>query len=113
MVRFHEATPDMPWHADRPAIALYRKFANDSRLDPQLRGAARDAQQAIGALVVAHGESSGFAPFDGTDYRDATGPTVHFPINARQIDPWAPRITETHNRFFEETGAAAAERVLA
>jgi hypothetical protein len=113
MVRFHEATPDMPWHADRPAIALYDKIANDQRLDPRLRGAAQDARQAVRALVVAHGESSAFAPFDGADYRDAVGPTVHFPVSASQIDPWAPRITETHNRFFEETGAASAERVVA
>jgi hypothetical protein len=34
-------------------------------------------------------------------------------MSEKQIDPWAPRITETHNRFFEETHAAAAERVLA
>ena len=113
MVRFHEATPDMPWHADRPAIELYGTIAGDRRLDPQLRGDARDAQRAVRALVTAHRESSMFEPFDGSDYRDAVGPTVHFPVNAGQIDPWAPRITETHNRFFEETGAASAARVLA
>ena len=112
MVRFHEATPDMPWHADRPAIALYGKIANDARLDSQLRGAAQDAQQAVQALIITHGESSAFEPFDGSDYRDAIGPTVHFPVSARQIDPWAPRISDTRNRFFEETGAASAERVL-
>ncbi|HET9393679.1 MAG TPA: hypothetical protein VFO29_09215 [Candidatus Rubrimentiphilum sp.] len=113
MVRFHEATSDMPWHADRPAIALYGAIANDARLDPQLRGVARNAQRAVRALVVAHSESSAFAPFDGADYRDAAGPTVHFPVNERQIDPWAPRVTETHNRFYQETGAASAARALA
>ena len=113
MVRFHAATPDMPWHADRPALALYGKIANDNRLDPPLRSAAARAQQSVRALVIAHGESSSFEPFDGADYGDAAGPTVHFPVSGKQIDPWAPRITETHNRFFEETHAAAAERVLA
>jgi hypothetical protein len=54
-----------------------------------------------------------FEPFDGADYRDAVGPTVHFPVSAEQTDPWASRITETRNRFFQETGAASAERVLA
>jgi hypothetical protein len=103
----------MPWHADRPALALYGKFADDNRLDPSLRRAAARAQQSVRALVVAHGESSSFEPFDGAGYSDAAGPTVHFPVSEKQIDPWAPRVTETHNRFFEETHAAAAERVLA
>ena len=113
MVRFHAATPDMPWHADRPAIALYGTIANDPRLDSGLRSAAKEAQQAVDAMVIAHGESSMFEPFDGGDYRDAAGPAVHFPVSARQIDPWAPRISETNNRFFQETHAASAERVLA
>ncbi|HEV2261153.1 MAG TPA: hypothetical protein VGR69_02550 [Candidatus Rubrimentiphilum sp.] len=113
MVRFHDATPDMPWHADRPAIALYDRFANDTRLDMQLRDAAKAAEDSVRSLVIAHAESSAFAPFGNADYRDAAGPTVHFPINAKQIDPWAPRVTETHNRFFDETDAAGAERVIA
>jgi hypothetical protein len=113
MVRFHEATPDMPWHADRPAFALYGKIASDGRLDSQLRNAAARADESVGALVVAHGESSSFEPFDGSDYRDAAGPTVHFPLTEKQVDPWAPRITETRNRFFKETDAASAERVVA
>ena len=112
MVRFHEATPDMPWHADRPAIALYDTIANDARLDPQLRSSAKDAEKAVRALVLAHTESSAFGPFDGADYRDAIGPTVHFPATAKQVDPWAPRITETHNRFFDETDAARAFSAL-
>jgi len=113
MVRFHDATPDMPWHADRPAIAVYDAIAKDARLDSTLRGDALKAERAVGALVVAHEESRSFAPFGGSSYADAVGPTVHFPLNGAQIDPWAPRVTETHNRFFNETDAAQAERVLA
>ena len=113
MVRFSDATPDMPWHADRPALALYAKIANDERLDPGLRGAAANAASAVRALVTAHAESASFAPFGGADYRDAIGPTVHFPVTAKSIDPWAPHVTETRNKFFSETDAAAAERVLA
>jgi hypothetical protein len=113
MVRFSDATPDMPWHADRPALALYAKIASDDRLDAQLRGAAAGAASSIRAIVTAHAESSSFEPFGGSDYRDAAGPTVHFPVTKPSVDPWAPRVTETHNRFFTETDAAAAERVLA
>ncbi|HEX5274432.1 MAG TPA: hypothetical protein VFW34_04085 [Candidatus Rubrimentiphilum sp.] len=113
MVRFSDATPDMPWHADRPALALYSKIANDDRLDAQLRKEAANAGTSIRALVTAHAESASFEPFGGSDYRDAIGPTVHFPVTKRSVDPWAPRITETHNAFFTETDAAAAQRVLA
>ena len=113
MVRFAEATPDMPWHADRPAPALYAKIANDGRLNTQLRRAASAAESSVLALVIAHGESGLFAPFGGSDYRDAIGPTVHFPVTKNSVDPWAPRITETRNTFFAEADAAAAERVLA
>lgn len=113
MVRFPEATPDMPWHADRPAVALYDALANDSRLDDALRGAAKNAAHDVASLVLAHQESRDFQPFDGSSYADAAGPTVHFPVNAKQIDPWAPHVSETHNRFFAATDAAAAERVVA
>lgn len=113
MVRFPEATPTMPWHADRPAIALYDAFAKDGRLDAGLRAAAHSAAQSVDALVLAHKESRDFGPFDGANYADAAGPTVHFPVSSAQIDPWAPRVSETHNRFFTETDAAAAERVIA
>jgi hypothetical protein len=113
MVRFPEATPDMPWHADRPAIALYNTIADDARLDTGLRAAARTAANDIGSIVLAHKESRSFEPFHGSDYRDAAGPTVHFPVNAKQIDPWAPHVTETHNRFFSATDAAAAIGVVA
>ena len=113
MVRFPEATPDMPWHADRPAIALYGTIANDTRLDASIRNAAADAQKAVANIVIAHKESDSFAPFGGSSFADAVGPTVHFPVNAKQIDPWAPHVSETKNRFFNETDAAAAERVVA
>lgn len=113
MVRFPDATPDMPWHADRPAIALYDTIASDKRLEPALRSAARNAENAVSSIVVAHKESKHFAPFDGSSYADAAGPTTHFPISAKQVDPWAPKVSETQNRFFNETDAALAERVLA
>ncbi len=113
MVRFSEATPDMPWHADRPAVALYDTLASDGRLDPALRKAAKTAANSVASLVVAHKESRDFQPFDGNSYADAVGPTVHFPVNAAQVDPWAPHVTETHNRFFAATDAADAERVIA
>lgn len=113
MVRFHDATPDMPWHADRPATTLYQTLASDARLDSNLRSDARAAAQSVNALVLAHDESRHFAPFDGASYRDVSGPTVHFPVNPQQVDPWAPNVSETHNRFFAATDAAAAERVVA
>ena len=113
MVRFPEATPDMPWHADRPAIALYGAIASDTRLDGSIRSAAADAQKAVANIVMAHKESSSFVPFGGSSFSDAAGPTVHFPVNAKQVDPWAPRVSETQNRFFNETDAGAAERVVA
>jgi hypothetical protein len=113
MVRFPQATPDMPWHADRPAIAVYDALANDSRLDSGVRDAAKSAAQSVASLVLAHAESRDFQPFDGADYGDAVGPTVHFPVNASQVDPWGPAVSETHNRFFAQTDAGAAERVIA
>jgi hypothetical protein len=112
MVRF-PGSKGLPWHADRPALALYGKIASDGRLDAELRRDALNAQGAVKDLVVAHKESRDFAPFDHANYTDATGPTVHFPVNRPQIDPWAPRVSETHNRFFDETDAAGAERVIA
>jgi hypothetical protein len=112
MVRF-PGSKGLPWHADRPAIALYGKIASDGRLDAGIRHDALNAQTAVTNLVIAHRESRDFAPFDHANYADANGPTVHFPVNRPQIDPWAPRVSETHNRFFDETDAAAAERVIA
>jgi hypothetical protein len=111
MVRFtHE---NMPWRADRPAIALYDTLASDGRLPDALRAAAANASTAVGATVLAHRESGEFAPFGGADYSDAAGPTVHFPLTGRQIDAWAPEIRETDNAFFKAVGADAVSRALA
>lgn len=113
MVRFPEATPDMPWHADRPAMAMYRALANDTRLDASLRNDATAAAGAVGSLVMAHKESSAFAPFDGADYRDAVGPTVHAPVTPKQIDPWAPAVSETDNSFYAKTDQDKFVRAVA
>jgi hypothetical protein len=114
MVRFPEATKDMPWRADRPAMAFYDTLAGDGRLDAPLRADARTAEQAVGNLVLAHRESDGFAPFGGADYSDAVGPTVHLPTNRNQIDPWASAgVSETNNRFYDSVDEAAMTRVLA
>jgi len=101
MVRFPEATSDMPWHADRPAIAVYDTLARDARLSQTLRNEARAAGDAVDALVLAHRESPHFAPFGGSSYRDAAGPTIHAPLSSKQADPWAPAVSETHNAFYK------------
>ncbi len=106
MVRFPEATPDMPWHSDRPAMAVYDAIVNDTRLDATLRGDAAAASVAVNALVLAHRESPHFAPFDGSSYRDAAGPTIHAPVTHKQIDPWAPKVSETDNVFYKAVDQA-------
>jgi hypothetical protein len=114
MVRFSEATPDMPWHADRPAIAVYTSVASDGSLPAQLRADARAAADATRALVMAHKESRGFGPFDGSNYADAVGPTIHAPLCAKQIDPWASRgISETNNAFYDSVDQAKFVRAFA
>ncbi|MBV8727559.1 MAG: hypothetical protein JO233_07220, partial [Candidatus Eremiobacteraeota bacterium] len=100
MVRFPDSN-GMPWRADLPAIALYSALARDSRLDDGLRAKAREAAAAVAATVIAHRESSDAVPFGDADYRDAVGPTVHFPTNRAEIDPWAPRVSETDNAFYK------------
>jgi hypothetical protein len=112
MVRF-PGSSGMPWHADRPAMALYGTFAHDGRLSDGVRNAATQARDAVAATVLAHRESGAFEPFAGSDYSDAVGPTVHFPVNARQIDSWAPDISETHNAFYADVGAGALAKVVA
>ena len=102
----------LPWRADRPAIALYDALARDGRLPESVREPARVARDAVADLVLAHRESDGFEPFDGADYSDASGPTVHFPITKRQIDAWAPDVSETDNAFYAKTGAADLTRRL-
>jgi hypothetical protein len=113
MVRFG-ATRDMPWRADRPAMAFYDTLAGDGRLDARLRSDARAAQRAVGDLVLAHRESSKFSPFGGADYSDAVGPTVHLPTSRKQIDPWARAgVSETDNAFYKNADQYAMTRVLA
>jgi len=105
--------PGLPWHADRPAEALYRTLSADTRLSSSLRTAASDAAKAVKATVLAHAESRDFAPFDDANYRDAAGPTIHFPTTKGQIDPWAPVVSETKNVFAQTVDALKAERALA
>jgi hypothetical protein len=104
MVRFPEGK-SMPWRADRPAIALYDTFAQDGRLDTSVRTAAANARDAIASTVLAHRESDDFAPFNDADYSNAYGPTIHFPVTPKQIDSWAPQISETDNDFYKSVGA--------
>ena len=96
-----ESPEPTPWRADRPAIRLYETFAADSALPQSVRTAATQAAASVKALVLGHSESAHFQPFGGTDYRDAVGPTVHFPTSSLQVDPWAPKISETKNAFYQ------------
>jgi hypothetical protein len=113
MARFPEATSDMPWRADRPAIAFYDKLAGDVRLSERVRADARDAAEAVRALVISHRESPNFKPFGGSDYSDAVGPTVHLPTSRREIDPWAASgVTETDNAFYDAVDEKAMTRVI-
>jgi hypothetical protein len=100
MVRFDHSA-DMPWHADRPAIASYGAIADDDRLPDALRGAARAAARAVENLVLAHKESADFGPFRAS-YSDAAGPTSHLPITRHSYDAWADQgVVETHNDFYD------------
>jgi hypothetical protein len=112
MVRFPEGK-GLPWRADRPAIALYDTFAQDGRLDASVRTAAAKARDAIASTVLAHRESDDFAPFNDADYSNAYGPTVHFPVTPKQIDSWAPQISETDNDFYKSVGAGDLSRAVA
>jgi hypothetical protein len=114
MVRFPGAAKDMPWRADRPAIAFYDALAGDGRLDARLRNDAGAAAGAVANLVLAHRESDEFAPFGGADYSDAAGPTIHLPTTRYQIDPWASAgVVETKNAFYKDVDEAAMTGVLA
>lgn len=110
MVRFDHG--GLPWHADRPAIALYDTFAADTRLPNDVRSAATAASKAVAKLVLAHRESHGFEPFAAADYRDAVGPTVHFATDPHQLDPWAPKVSETQTAFYREVGASKLDHAL-
>ncbi len=114
MVRFPGAGSDMPWHADRPAMAVYDRIASDGRFDTALRRDAAAARDAVGSLVLAHRESDDFRAFGGVDYSDCAGPTVHAPLTRRQIDPWAKRgISETDNAFYRSVHQDAFVRAVA
>jgi len=114
MVRFPDAPANMPWHADRPAIAFYDTLASDGRLGGALRDDARAASDAVRDLILAHRERDHFRPFGGADYSDAVGPTVHLPTTRRQIDPWASGgVSETANDFYRKVDESAMTRVLA
>ncbi len=100
MVRFDHSA-DMPWHADRPAIASYCAIADDARLPDPIRAAARAASSAVSDMVIAHKESADFGPFHAS-YADAVGPTVHLPITRLSYDAWADQgVVETHNGFYD------------
>lgn len=106
-------THGLPWVADRPAIAVYDRLANDSSLTDATRAAARAASESVRNLVLAHAESKRFDPFGGADYRDAVGPTVHLPLTQKQVDPWAPKVRETANAFYREVDGADLTRTIA
>ncbi len=112
MVRF-PGSDGLPWHADRPAIATYGRIAADARLSAEIRRDASAAENAVGNLVLAHAESNAYAPFGGSDYRDAVGPTVHLPTSPAQVDPWAPKVSETENAFYHATDEDQLAGVLA
>jgi hypothetical protein len=103
MARFPEATKDMPWLADRPAIAVYDAIGKDSRVGGALRDDAAAAAIAVNDLVLAHRESAAFDAFGGASYADAAGPTIHFPLKNGQVDPWAPQMKETDNAFYRDS----------
>ena len=110
MTRFTDQP--LPWHADRPAIALYDTLAGDERLPEGVRRDAAAASGAVADTIVAHAESRSFGPFGGPSYRDAAGPTVHFATTPAERDPWAPRVSETHTAFYKEVGASRVDRAL-
>lgn len=100
MARFDHSA-DMPWHADRPAIAVFDRVAADERIPQAVRNAATRASAAVRSIVLAHSEAQDFAPFHAS-YADAAGPTVHLPTTRRSYDGWAEAgVSETHNDFFD------------
>lgn len=102
----------LPWKADRPAIAFYEKLAGDARLPANVRSDAVAAEGSVRALILAHAESASFEPYGGRNYQDAAGPTIHSPYTRRQIDPWAPQVSETTNDFWKGTGGDRLARAL-
>ncbi len=112
MVRFPEGR-QLPWRADRPAIAVYTAFSEDTRLPSSVRAAALHAAHSVASTVLAHRESADYKPFDDADYSDAYGPTTHFPVTAKQIDTWAPKISETDNNFYKSVDGGTLSKAVA
>jgi len=111
MVRFDHSA-DLPWHADRPAEAVYDRIAQDTRLPAGVRDAARGASAAIADLVLAHAEADDFGPFHAS-YSDAVGPTEHLPVTRRSYDTWADNGTsETHNAFYDAVDGRELARAI-
>jgi hypothetical protein len=111
MARFDHSAA-MPWHADRPAIAVFDRVAADDRLPRGVRAAAGRASQAVGDIVLAHGESKSFGPFHAS-YADAAGPTAHMPTTRRSYDGWADQgVSETHNDFFDAVDGRGFARAV-
>jgi hypothetical protein len=111
MVRF-DHSGDMPWHADRPAEAVYDAVAADDRLPAGLRALAGHAADAVRSMVLAHAEAQDFGPFHSS-YRDAAGPTEHFPVSKTAYDPWAGAGTqETHNAFYDAVNGREFARAI-
>lgn len=111
MARFDHSS-DMPWHADRPAIAVFDRVATDDRLPQNVREAAQLASSAVRSIVVAHGESKFFGPFH-TSYADAAGPTAHLPTSRKSYDGWADAgVSETHNDFFDAVDGRGLARAV-
>lgn len=111
MARFDHSA-DMPWHADRPALAVFDRVASDERVPQPVRTAASRASQAVRSIVLAHGEAQNFGPFHAS-YADAAGPTVHLPTTRRSYDGWAEAgVTETHNDFFDSVGGRELARAV-
>jgi len=111
MTRFDHSA-EMPWHADRPAIATYDRIAGDTRLPEAVRIAARQASDAVRNIVLAHHESRAFGPFHAS-YADAAGPTAHVPTTRTSYDSWSDQgVSETHNQFFDAVHGRDFARAL-
>jgi hypothetical protein len=94
-------------------MALYDTFAGDTRLSERRpHGCGDGVQSRRRHRARTQAESKDFAPFGGADYRDAVGPTVHFATNPGQLDPWAPKVSETHTAFYKEVGAKKLDHAL-
>ncbi len=62
---------------------------------------------------MAHRESDGYARFGDSDYSDAGDPSVNFPVNPKQVAPWAASgINETHRAFYKGVGGTISRRSL-